>query len=640
MAIDIILKLIMNAKKNSHSGIKLILTVFVLLFLINTVFAVPVAIHSATAGVITIPRYKIFQSQTNPNEIWAAFPNGSSGNNFIKTINGGTTWTAASTSMHVQGYFSDHASVGGDELGNVYIVDRANGFPLDGCAGGGLYVFFRKVNYPGESVSDFGPQMCLNVAFPGINYYTPNVLVLNSTQTWVIQRSSGYAPGNIYSVRTTNGGASWSSPQLIYSSGATDVRIGSLIIDGKPAVILQYISSVGSPNIDYRYFIWNEAQQQFVANPDSIAVSGRNLGYQREFAMSFVNNEMHIVYRDGTQLRHAWKTYNNGQTNWNDTVIESLSYSPSGWHPSLTKHGNDLYIIYIRQETSTDGTNNVYYRKFNFGSHSWGSATAMTTNRTGNQFPHGPAIASPSSTFIPVIWNQGGQIWFDKIPTTPCTTGQTQACTTTQNCAGTQTCASGTWGTCNDTPNDGCPVCNNGTTQNCTTSQSCPGTQTCVNYVWGSCTDITGDGCPVCTNGQTQSCTINSCPGTQTCVNNAWASCTDVPNDGCPSIPVATITANRVTPTSDSNKTQNQAFTFTTTVTCNTLACGNVTAVLDPIIGNNLNRTSAYSSGPAKRCGIFYLNQPGTMQSITRYGSAATGGQCATAIYSSTTTTP
>ncbi|MFH1664461.1 MAG: carboxypeptidase-like regulatory domain-containing protein, partial [archaeon] len=219
--------------------------------------------------------------------------------------------------------------------------------------------------------------------------------------------------------------------------------------------------------------------------------------------------------------------------------------------------------------------------------------------------------------------------------TTPCTSGTTQNCTTTANCAGTQTCSSGVWGACNDITTDSCPTCTEG---QITSYCYCSGAYRTSGYCCSGTYQTTA--CGTCVNGTTQNCTTTqSCPGTQTCVSGAWGTCNDTTGDNCPA-PTATITANRVTPIADSNVTQNQAFTFTTTVTCNTAACGNVTAVLDPIIGNNTNRTSAYSSGPAKRCGIFYLNQPGTMQSITRYGSAATGGQCATAIYSSTTTTP
>ena len=393
--------------------------ILLLVALVSEVYAVPTQIHSTGTGLITIPRYKMFQSQNNPNEIWIAFPAGSSNNNFIKTIDGGLTWNAASTSMVIQGYLSDHCSVGGDELGNVYVVDRANGFLLDGCVGGGLYVFFRKVNYPGESVSDFGPQTCLNVAFPGINYYTPNMLVYNSTHSWVIQRNSGYAAGNIYSVRTTNGGATWSSPQLVYSSGATDVRIGSLIIDNKPAVILHYNSQVGNPNRDYQYFIWDFTTNQFVQNPDSLIVSGESTGDFREYSMSYVNGELHLVYNDDWRyLKHAWKEYNNGVGTWNYENIELLSYNPGDWHASFSKYGNTLYLFYVRQETPTDGVKNVYYRTWNKTTQSWSAPTSLTTSVGDYEFPHGPAVVNPSSTFIPVIWNQGGQIWYDAIPTT------------------------------------------------------------------------------------------------------------------------------------------------------------------------------------------------------------------------------
>jgi len=285
-----------------------ILGIILLAACIQEVWAAPTQIQSTTTTLITIPRYKIFQSQTNPDEMWVIFPASGTNTNLLKTINGGATWNAAASNMNVQSYFSDHSSIGGDELGNIYIADRS--YICSGFASN--YVFFRKLNYPGESVSDFGSQMCLNVIAPG-NTQTPNILVYNSTHSWIIERNSGNAAGNIYSVRTTDGGATWSSPQLIYSTGANDVRIGSLIIDNKPAVILHYVSLVGSPNRDYQYFIWNFTSNQFVQNTDSIIVSGESTTNFREYSMSHVNGELHLVYnRNWRTLRHAWKEYNNG----------------------------------------------------------------------------------------------------------------------------------------------------------------------------------------------------------------------------------------------------------------------------------------------------------------------------------------
>ncbi len=72
-----------------------------------------------------------------------------------------------------------------------------------------------------------------------------------------------------------------------------------------------------------------------------------------------------------------------------------------------------------------------------------------------------------------------------------CTSGDTQSCTTSQNCPGTKTCTNGTWGTCQDNPNDNCPSsCSSGETASCSVvknSVTCSGTKSCSNGSWGSC---------------------------------------------------------------------------------------------------------------------------------------------------------
>jgi len=66
---------------------------------------------------------------------------------------------------------------------------------------------------------------------------------------------------------------------------------------------------------------------------------------------------------------------------------------------------------------------------------------------------------------------------------------------------GTYTCHDCNGGTC-CTECQGCDGddngggCTNGATLTCTTSDNCPGTRTCTNNAWGSCVDTPNDGCP------------------------------------------------------------------------------------------------------------------------------------------------
>ena len=122
-----------------------------------------------------------------------------------------------------------------------------------------------------------------------------------------------------------------------------------------------------------------------------------------------------------------------------------------------------------------------------------------------------------------------------------CTGSETQSCTNpfgSQNCTGTQTCVNEEWGECIDN-SDSCPQCQPiDTTAFCTMPiTGCDGTKTCLSsYTWGSCTDTPDDGCPAtCTENQHQTCTTSEgCPGIKKCINGNWSPCTDVYYDECP----------------------------------------------------------------------------------------------------------
>jgi hypothetical protein len=105
-----------------------------------------------------------------------------------------------------------------------------------------------------------------------------------------------------------------------------------------------------------------------------------------------------------------------------------------------------------------------------------------------------------------------------------CTSGQTEACTTTdgKSCPGMRSCSAGQWSECTAT---GTCVCANGATEGCTTTNpaGCSGTRTCTNNQWGACNP---SGTCVCGTGQSQSCTAQfGCPGVQTCSNGNWGTC-------------------------------------------------------------------------------------------------------------------
>lgn len=345
--------------------------------------------------VLTIPRHKIFMSQNNPSHLWLAFANRRY-ENFKKSTDGGLSWNATEPdALTVKEYLNYHASIAGDSQDNVYYADVGSG---------GAY--FRKVTAPGESASSFGPLQLLTPALEppmpeDMNVYA-NVLAQDQNNIWIITRTRLDAMGNIRYFRSQNGGSSFTQG-WVEQVNAEDVRIGSLLINNQPAVVVKYNSPKppGDP-IDYRYFIWNGSQ--FIRNIDADIVFNQGIAFDRGYSMAYVNGYMHFTYNQGRVLRHAWKQYGNGSALWQYGIVDQVSTAEGtpDWHGSLSRHGSDLYAIYTRQDAETLYSNNVYLRKWT-GSQ-WGPAVQLTSDGLCNRYPHSAQIINPSADYLPIVW--------------------------------------------------------------------------------------------------------------------------------------------------------------------------------------------------------------------------------------------
>lgn len=450
----------------------------------------PLQISTCASGSCTliIPRYKIFMSQNDPNDLWVVFENGRY-NNFKKSADGGLTWTATEPdALTVESYLDYHASLDGDSQDNIYVTNPGNG-----------NVHFRKANAPGETVSDFNSQVLLTSSFIPAGVSTrSNVLAQDANNIWVFARTSTNAVGNVRYFRSTDGGQTFSQEGWVSNTGYDNVRIGSLLIEGQPSVVIWYSDDSSNTGWGYKYFIWNGSQ--FVANADSSIVWGSKI-YRREYSMSYVNGVFHVVYEDASgHLIHSWKPYNNGTGIWNQSNIVTLPYNPADWHPSFSRHGSDLYLFYIKQESTTVGNNNVYYRKWEGATQTWSAATALTTDGLLNRHAHGPAVVNPAAGYLPVIWSgPGNTIKYTTIDTNP--SGDTTAPAAISNLArsnSTTTAVTLTWTAPGDDNNSGAA-----SSYDLRYSSSLI---TAAN--WGSATPASGEPVPQ-TAGTSQSMTIS-----------------------------------------------------------------------------------------------------------------------------------
>ncbi len=379
---------------------------------------------------------------------------------------------------------------------------------------------------------------------PGSDYQTPNILAQNSTHIWIFERKGDEPAANVRYRMSTNGGTTFPDDAQhrgwVSQTNTGTVRIGSLLIEGQPAVIIWYAKE------GFRYFVWDGTQ--FIAKTDSTIKWDADFGaagQQRAFAMNYLNGVMHVVYAEADKLKHRYKNYNDGLTTWNEITVEDYADGETDdamlFSPQLTVHGNDMYMFYLYKQGVEN--NDVVYRKWNSSSEEWGPRITLVSDGQYNRWPNLPAIVNPSADYIPYMWTRyftsaSRPVFIDTLSIAAV-------------CDNDNTCDAGE--DCSNCPNDcldsGEVCC--GTTAysgDCCGDGDCSGLETCVSHVCtapGPCADGTcdaGDNCPAydslcpdnscyepaCSNGcqqtavafgqKDEACTGNNyCSGTGSC---------------------------------------------------------------------------------------------------------------------------
>ncbi len=359
------------------------------------------SVQGATLG---IPRWKGYMSPTNPDKFWLSFANDGSTNNMSYTTNAGATWS--SNTITIGAYMDYHLSLSGrnDDLYFTFPSSVSNA------------IGFRHFSSPAESIADAGSL----VTFPGTSAnHRSSVMVQNNGRIWVFTRLGNSAAENVLYQYSDNGGSTWTSGTAV-ATGAANVRIGSMpYVNGNPVLVVLHLEDARG----YEYYLWNGSS--FQAMPDHSIYAG-NFGYDRCFTHNQINDTvMHLVFGEGTNLRHVWKNYANGTGTWNTSIIATEANNGSiEWYPTSTVRGNELYVFYCRRSSADDATSRIYYKRWSQASQTWSSeyqVSTQTYSRDPNTCFHVPATAD----YIPVFYGAGAgpySIYFSKISVTPALT--------------------------------------------------------------------------------------------------------------------------------------------------------------------------------------------------------------------------
>lgn len=348
------------------------------------------------------PRWKGYQSFSDPDRFWISYANGgSSVPNISFTTDGGENWTS-NMQIGFDGWVDNHLSLFG--------YNDALNFTWPGSDG----IQFRRFAPPAFSENDRGPLVDLSGT---TGQYRSNVMVDDNGRIWVFTRLSGSQSQNVRYQYSDNNGANWTTG-MAFATNHENIRFGSMpYVDGRPALVVLYLDDPRG----YEYYLWNGSE--FEAMPDH-SIFGQDVGAVRAFTHNVVNDTVfHLLFGLDNGLHHVWKNFNNGQGSWNHSIIETSNTTTDvEWRPITTVRDNELFVFYCEWSTSSASSSQIYYKKWSQANQTWTDPLRVSDPAvsSGNTDPNTCFQVPPESDYIPVFWaGNGSEIFFGKVLVDP-----------------------------------------------------------------------------------------------------------------------------------------------------------------------------------------------------------------------------
>jgi hypothetical protein len=202
------------------------------------------------------------------------------------------------------------------------------------------------------------------------------------------------SPGNfeIHHKKSTDGGMSWTTKRLTFNSGPS--RVPRIAVDSNDNVNLTWHDySPGNDEVYYKRSTdggtnWTTKRLTFNSGssaPTSVAADS--------------NNHIHVVWHDETpgNAEVFYKKSADGGINW---TTKRLTFNPSSSYiPTIaTDSNNHIHVTWFNY---VQGSDEIYYKKSTDGGASW-SSKRLTYN---SGYSRMPAIATDSSNYIHVTWH-------------------------------------------------------------------------------------------------------------------------------------------------------------------------------------------------------------------------------------------
>ncbi len=204
-------------------------------------------------------------------------------------------------------------------------------------------------------------------------------------------------PGNaeIYYQQSPDGGATWSKIQrLTWTSGASDCP--AITIDSSNKIhVVWHDYTPGAPEIYYKKS--PDGGTTWSATKNVSLTSGHS--YTPAIAPDS-GNAIHIVWHDFTNgpAEIYYKKSPDGGTTWGASKRLTWTLGDSASPAIALDSGNNIYVVW-KDETS--GKSEIYFRKSASGGATWGVAQRLTWNSGWSEKPE---LAIDSGNAIHIVW--------------------------------------------------------------------------------------------------------------------------------------------------------------------------------------------------------------------------------------------
>jgi hypothetical protein len=259
---------------------------------------------------------------------------------YRNSTNGGGTWGAARRISWTSGSLSPRIAV--DSANGIHII-WSNGNP------GNYEIYYKKSTNGGTSWTT------KRLTWTSVDSYSSNIAIDSNDNILVVWREDNPSNDEAYFKKSTNGGTSWTTKRLTWTSGNS-----------------------WSPNI---------------------AIDS--------------NDNIHLVWTEQTTTYKDiyYKRSTNGGTSWTTKRLTWTSGYSSG--TGIAVDSNDR--IHVVWQDKTPGNYEIYYKRSAIGGTTWGGSKRLTWNSSDSSAPE---VGIDSSNNIHVVWHEEistvGDIYYKK----------------------------------------------------------------------------------------------------------------------------------------------------------------------------------------------------------------------------------